>query len=291
MIGLKWEGPDGSLWDLRDGSSGVQLAQGSFVGLRNPPAGVFARESSFVDGQQITGWKLKPRPLELPLDVQGASEAEWFVRDRSIARAFRVDRPGKLTVVDPLGGRRTITARLDEDGGDDGEENDPAMMRGSSLLIPLIADDPWYYGQPIEKVFEYANPEQGFYGPTGYGPPFYLAPATFTGADTIYNPGDAEAWGVLELPGPAEGFFVRIGNRVISGFVDGYTLPAGRTLTIDTDPRRSVARLDTGENVTRKLTSTQFAAVPDGSTVPVEVIVYGPTVMTLTLTPRYLRAW
>lgn len=291
MIGVKWEGPDGSLWDLRDGSSGVQMAQGAVMGLRHAPAEVFTRKSSFVDGQEVTGWKLKPRQLELPLDVQGASEAEWFVRDRAISRAFRVDRPGRLTITDPLGGRRTITARLDEDGGDDGERDDPATMMASRLIIPLIADDPWYYGQEISKTFQYANPDRGFYGPTGYGPPFYLAPATFTGADTISNPGDAEAWGLITLPGPAEGFSIRIGNRLIEGFVDGWTLPEGRTLTIDTDPRRSIARLDTGENVTRKLTSTQFAAVPDGSTVPIEVIVYGDTLLTLTLTPRFLRAW
>lgn len=290
MIGVKWEGPDGSVWDLRDGSSGVQLSQGGVLGLRHAPSEAFTRQSSFVDGQQVTGWKLKPRPLELPLDVHGYSEADWFVRDRAISRAFRVDRPGRLTVVDPLGGRRTITARLD-DNDDDAMENDPAAMLASTMVIPLIADDPWYYGQPLVHRFEYANPDRGFYGPTGYGPPFYLSPATFTGDDTLVNPGDAPAWGMLELPGPAEGFVVRIGNRIISGFVDGYSLPEGRTLTIDTDPRRSTARLDDGTNVTRKLTSTQFAAVPDGSSVPIQVIVYGPTEMTLTLVPRYLRAW
>lgn len=290
MIGVKWEGPDGSLWDLRDGSSGVQISQGGVLGLRHAPSEVFTRQSSFVDGQQITGWKLKPRPLELALDIHGLSEQEWFVRDRALSRAFRADRPGRLTITDPFGGRRTIAARLD-DSDDDGLDDDPTSVFASTITMPLIADDPWYYGQPLRHAFEDASPDRNFYPASGFGPPFYLTPATFTGSDTLDNPGDAPAWGVLELTGPATGFRTSIGGRVISGFVDGYTLPAGRTITIDTDPRRSVARLDDGSNVTRYLTSTQFAAVPDGSSVPVETIVYGSGTMELTLTPRYLRAW
>lgn len=290
MIGVKWEGPDGSLWDLRDGSRGVQLSQGGVLGLRHAPSRVFTRTSSLIDGQEITGWKLEPRPLELPLDVHGLSEEEWFVRDRAISRAFRVDRPGKLTITDPYGGSRSILARLDSDD-DDAMDEDPSSVFGSVLTVPLIADDPWYYGPPVEHVFEDANPDRNFYPASGYGPPFYLASATFTGSDTLNNPGEAPAWGVLELTGPAENFTVRIADRIISGFVDGFTLAAGRTLTIDTDPRRSVARLDDGTNVTRMLTSTQFAAVADGSSVPVDTIVYGAGTMKLTITPRYLRAW
>lgn len=289
-IGVHWEGPDGSFWDLRDGSAGVQISQGGLLGLRHAPSEAFTTQSSFVDGQRVTGHRLKPRPLELPLDIQGTSPEEWFVRDRAITRAFRADAPGKLTIVDPLGGIRTITARLD-DNDDDGLENDPTAILGTALTIPLIADDPWYYGTALDHLFEYANPELGFYGRRGYGPPFYLAPATFTGADTLYNPGDAPAWGVLTLPGPCDNFEVRIGDRVIAGFVDGYSLPAGRTLTIDTDPRQSVARLDDGTNITRRLTSTQFAPIPPGANVPVNVVVYGDTEMSLALTPRYLRAW
>lgn len=290
MIGVKWEGPDGSVWDLRDGSSGVQISQGGVLGLRHAPAEAFVRQSSFVDGQEVTGWKLKARPLELPLDVHGVSEADWFVRDRAISRAFRADRPGKLTITDPMGGRRTITARLDGDD-DDAMENDPSSLFASTLTMPLIADDPWYYGQPIVHTFDDANPDASFYPAGGFGPPFYLAPATFTGADTLTNPGDAPAWGVLTLEGPAEGFSVNIGGRVISGFVDGFTLAAGRTLTIDTSPRRSTARLDDGTNVTRYLTSTKFSAVPDGSSIPMDVIVFGDGAMSMTLVPRYLRAW
>lgn len=290
MIGVQWEGADGSFWDLRDGSKGVQIGQGGLLGLRHPPVKVFTRESSFVDGQTLTGYKLAPRPIDLPLDVHGNSEAEWFTRERSISRAFRVDRPGRLIITDPLGGRRSILARLD-DTDDDALADDPAAMAASVITVPLVADDPWYVGDPIPHVFRNANPDRSFYPAGGYGPPFYLRPSTFTGADTLYNPGDAPAWGVLTIPGPCDGFVVDIGGRRISGFVDGWTLPAGRTLTLDTDPRRSSARLDDGTNVTRRLTSTQFAAVPDGSSVPINVIVYGDALATLTLTPRYLRAW
>lgn len=290
MIGVKWEGPDGSVWDLRDGSRGVQIAQGGVLGLRHAPTEVFKRESTFVDGQQMTGWKLKPRPLELPLDVHGLTEEEWFVRDRALSRAFRVDRPGRLTITDPFGGSRTITARLDGTD-DDAMDDDPSAVLGSTVVMSLIADDPWYYGQPVPYTFKDASPDRGFYPPNGFGPPFYLAPATFTGADTLENVGDAPAWGLLELQGPATGFRVVIGNRLISGFTPGFELEAGQTLTLDTHPRRSSARLEDGTNVTRYLTSTQFAAVPDGSSVPIEVIVYGDGEMALTLTPRYLRAW
>lgn len=291
MIGVKWEGPDGSIWDLRDGSQGVQISQGGVLGLRHAPSKTFVRTSSFVDGQEVTGWKLEPRPLELPLDVHGSSEEDWFVRDRAISRAFRVDRPGKLTITDPLGGTRSIVARLDGDD-DDAMDRDPASVFGSIIVMPLIADDPWYYGQPIRHPFATAeDPERGFFPPSGFGPPFWLGSAAFTGEDTVDNPGDAPAWGVLTLTGPAEGFSIKIGGRIISGFTPGYSLPAGRTITIDTRPRHSAAFLDDGTNVTRYLTSTQFTAVPDGSSVEVEALVYGTGTLELLLTPRYLRAW
>lgn len=289
MIGVKWEGPDGSLWDLRDGSRGVQLATGSLLGLRNPSAEIFTRQSSFVDGQAVTGWKLKPRDLELPLDVHGDTEEQWFVRDRALQSAFRIDRPGRLIVTDPLGGTRYITARLDPD--DPGLPEDPAASFATSFTISLVADDPWYYGTTLEHTFANADPARTFYGPTGYGPPFYLAPTTFTGADVLYNPGDAPAWGKITIPGPIDSFSFRIGGREISGFDDGYTVPEGRTLTIDTNPQNSAALLDDGTNITRRLGSTQFAPIPDGSAVPVEVIVFGDTVATLSLTPRYMRGW
>lgn len=290
MIGVEWQGPDGSIWNLRDGSRGVQIAQGSLLGLRNPPLKAFTRESSFVDGQTFTGYKFEPRPIDLPLDIHGNSEGDWFTRERTLARAFRVDRPGKLTITDPFGGRRTITARLD-DTDDDGLDEDPAAMQGSVLTIPLIADDPYYYGEPLDHEFKNATPGRGFYPPSGFGPPFYLAPSAFTGADTLDNPGDVPAWGVLTIPGPCSGFTVNIGGRRIEGFADGYSIPSGRTLTLDMDPRRSSAKLDDGTNITRKLTSTQFAAIPDGASVPIDVIVIGDTIATMTLTPRYLRAW
>lgn len=290
MIRVQWEGPDGSVWDLRDGSNGVQLGQGGLLGLRHPPVKVYTTDSSFVDGQRLTGHKLAPRPIELPLDIHAHTESDWFVRDRGILRTFRVDRPGKLTVVDPLGGRRTITARLD-DTDDDGLDIDPSVDMASTVTVSLIADDPWYYGQPIEHVFRNANPDRSFYPVSGYGPPFYLAASTFSGADTLNNPGDAPAWGTLTIPGPCEGFSLNLGGRMLEGFVGDYSIPEGRILTIDMDPRSSSAKLDDGTNVTRYLTQTQFAAVPDGSSIPVNVVVSGPTLATLTLTPRYLRAW
>jgi hypothetical protein len=70
-----------------------------------------------------------------------------------------------------------------------------------------------------------------------------------------------------------------------------FDIADGDTVTVDTRPFRKSALLSDGTNVTRALASRQFAPVPAGENVPVEVLTYGPSKSTLTLKPKFFRGY
>lgn len=291
MIGVHWRGWDGALWDLRRGPY-AYLTDAGLAGLRNPAIDVFTRTSAVLDGQVVTGWKVKPRDVFLPIDVwHPAGEVEWYGIQTALDRTFRPDRPGTLTITDPLGNIHEISLRLGGDAGDD-LASDPTTDAGLTTGYALVADDPWYLGPVVEHVFkDAAGPRRGFF-PTPGNPGFYLAPGTFTGADTISNPGDVDAWPVWTLEGPLDEFRIEVGGRVLSSRLQ---IPAGATLTIDTRPQRKIASLreadGTATNVTPELELAQFARIPDGADVPVNVAIAGTGTALARFRPRYFRAW
>lgn len=291
MIGVQWRGWDGSLWDLQRGPA--VLTNAGVAGLRMLAGDVFTRVSSTVDGQKVTGWRAKARDIFLPIDVSADSELAWAVLQEQLDRTFRPDREGTLIVTGPLGGVREVNARLEPDGGD-ALDNDPSADWGLETGYTLVADDPWYLGPEVVKVFENANtaPRDFYAGPGRMGPPFYLAPAVFTGADTLSNPGDVDVWPFWEIVGPVDSYRIDLGGRVIASDTP---VPAGSILTIDTRPTEKIARLTdsngTSSNATPTLELVQFARIPDGAEVPVNVTISGEGRARVRFRPRYFRAW
>lgn len=291
MIEVKWEGADGRVWDLTRGPN-VNLTQAGVAGLGMLAAETFVRTSATLDGQVVTGWKAKPRDIFLPIDVFSVrSELEWFSLQTALNRSFRPDRPGTLHVTDPLGNVRHIAARRVADG-DQALEVDPTVDMALETGFTLVADDPWYLGPLVEHEFtDAAGARRGFYpGPGETG--FYLAPATFTGAATVRNPGDVDAWPIWVLQGPVSEFRIEVGGRVIAGRFD---IPSGATLRIDTRPQRKSAMLTSAAglvtNVSPQLGQVQFARIPDGEAVPVSVVIAGTGRALVQLHPRYFMAW
>lgn len=283
MIGIKWRAPDGRMWDLVNGP--VTLANAS--GLRGVPFSVFVRESAVVDGQSVTGWKANPRPVVLALDIVGTSAASWEAIESSVMAGFRPDAYGTLFVTGPAGATRRIDCRLDE-SEDQGDEVDPSEDGGSRVVVPLIADQPFYRGRSRVIDFRSLTLDRLTYP----GPPFYFPSATADGETTLSNEGDVDAHGLWKFRGPIRRFEIEVADGLVAGDID---VPEGATLQLDTGPRSESLVLTNPDGstniVTNQLESIDFRAIPHGGRSRARVRVYGSGPASVTFAPNYFRAW
>jgi hypothetical protein len=278
-------GWDGSQWDLSHGP--FRLTEQSMSVLLAPETTAFVKQSAYVDGQRLVSWKTKPREFDLQIATAvRVGELAWLALDRAWKRIMRPDKTVDFHVTDGLGGVRTLTMRMVAELPV--LSVDASELRTTWLTYSMIADDPWWYGDPVVTTFDATADPVSFYGPTGYGPPFYLASASTPGLAEVSNRGDVDEWPVWTFYGPTPRFSARVAGRLVAGEFD---IADGDTVTVDTRPFRKSALLSDGTNVTRALASRQFAPVPAGENVPVEVLTYGPSKSTLTLKPKFFRGY
>jgi hypothetical protein len=186
--------------------------------------------------------------------------------------------------VHPAGDVRSLTARMVSE--ESGVDFDPSGLRRTNLVYKMIADDPWWYGDQQSTVFGAHAAPPSFYGPSGFGPPFYLASGSAAGAAVVANPGDEDAWGRRTSTRPTPRFSAVVAGERIAG---DFAIRSGDYITIDTHPTRQAALTADGTNVTRQLSAFGFAPVPAGDEVPVQVLTFGEGMTRLDLTPRFYR--
>lgn len=290
MIGVTWTGWDGSVWDLRTGS--VHLTDGGVEGLSMLDSDVFTRETALVDGQRFTGWRAKPRRVLLPVLIgQAATELEWLALDRAWWKTMRPDREGTLTVTAPDGSSRHIALRFDSDGGM-AMSRDPSRHRLTVAPLAMIADDPWWKGEPVVNSFNNGTAPVNFFGgASGLATPFIIGSANTVDSAALTNEGDIPAYPIHYFAGPLSAFSVSIDSKPVAGT---FALLDGQTLEVETAPSRQVAYLIQGEtktNVTRQLSSLEFTPIPAEETVHLDLLLTGTGSLIVAYTPRYFRAW
>jgi hypothetical protein len=282
-IGVKYRGPSGTLRDFVEGP--VYLA--NILGLRGVPFSTFLRESSVVDGQTVTGWKANARPVTLALDIIGSSPTSWEVLESEVLSDFRPDAYGTLFVTGPVGRTRQIDIRLDE-SEDQGDEADPSEENASRVVLPCIADQPYYRGRRRIISFPAATLNRKTYP----GPPFYFPNASSDGETTVYNEGDVDSHGVWTFPGPLNAFEIEVAGGVVSGEIE---VAERSTLTLNTSPLAESLVLTTEEGetqvVTESLNSVDFRAIPHGGSSRIRVRSFGAGTPSVSFSPLYFRAW
>ena len=290
MIGVTWTGWDGSVWDLHNGP--VYLS-GGIDGLLSMLTGTaFTRDTALTDGQYFTGWRADPRAGLMPVLIgQSETESEWLALERAWWRTMRIDRPGVLAVTAPDGTTRRITLRFVDDGGM-ASPHDPSRYRLTVAPLKMIADDPWWVGDTFTAAFSHATNAGNFYGNgAGFGPPFTLGSRDTTASATVTNPGDVPVWPTYIVTGPVTSFRAAIDGKAVEGT---YTLLAGQSIRIETSPARQVAfKVVNGAetNITRELSSVEFAPIPDGASVGLDIQIVGDGGIALHGVPKYYRAW
>lgn len=288
---MEWFGTDGSVWDLRHGP--VRATTAGIRGFGMPEIERHTSESSFIDGQRSSGFKVKAREAFLPLqfkttDVVATQRAWW----RSVAPG----EIGRLVVGDGHGGVRTLLCEYGDDGGMT-YEIDPHVLP-NRFGLTMVADDPWWKGPAVAHPFAEKPPARPGFGEQPGDPVLWISSSYANAGDVlIANPGDADAWPIWRIrgtdPAGVQAFRFELDGNVIAGSIP---VLYDQLLTINTDPEEQTAVLEgpgvvgTG-NVTRGLDSVEFAQVPKGRTGVAVVQLVGVGVAEIETTPHYYRAF
>lgn len=295
---VTWQGWDNSLWELTNPESGVVLVNQGVEGLHLPKFRQWTRQSPAVAGQTFAGSIAEPRTVVLPLLVfQDASSSDWVDHDRKFWRSLHPAREGTLTVSPAgIGYRRSLRCRLVPE--DHSFALDPAFAQWAQYVVTLVADQPFWAGPPVQGGWIGTGGDE-FYEETG--PHLVNIASGYTTADaSIKNDGDEDAWPVWTIIGPATSAHVGVGDNVLE---IPFEVEAGKAVVIDTDPRVQTAiEYDYTEvpggyfqnpvDRTADLTgSVDFAAIPAGGRVPINIAITGGGTIRVKVTPLYWRAW
>ena len=283
-----WTGWDGSEWDLSGLGSGVSLGSG-VRGLTMPPVQRFSTDSPGVAGSRWRGFRTQEREVFWPLRVyHEAKSQEWIEYDRALWATMHPARTGVWTVTHPDGSSRSLTLRCVDDGSH-AFDTDPALLGWARYAVTLVAEQPYWEGEPLTRSWKTVDPKPFFGGVVGgKGPTFYISSGSTLGNATMDNPGDVDAWPVWTIYGPTSSVSVGVGGKLVTV---PFAIADGDSLTIDTRPSAQTAFTAAGVEMTSQLSAFNFAPVPSGQSVPLSLSMVGNGVVQAALTPLHLRAW
>ena len=285
---MKWYGWDGSEWDLRDVSRGVVFADEDVEGLWFPEIDRHTSRAQGIPGTRWRGWDVSERDVFWPLLVfSRAGSREWLIHNDALMRTFHPERPGIWLVQTALGTRRL---RCRFNGGVGRFGRDPSMAGWHVYGVKLVAEDPYWVGDEVTITWESAGGGREFLPGSDSEDGFFLAGPYTSGAATVTNPGDVDAYWRHILRGPIDaGAKVGVSGKVI---VFGAPVAAGDMVTIDTRPDRLTITDATGASLFGSVTGAAlFPPVPAGRDVPVMIEFSGAGNITSTFEPSYLRAF
>jgi hypothetical protein len=300
FIEVSWTGVDGSMWDLTDYLSPVQLVSAEF-----PTMPQFTQQfaaSPARDGRRYEGttWQEANCILTVVVGDVVAPEGfkhrrkgtEWRLLDRAFRRSVSPDATGELTITDRNSGTlRRLRLRLDKPLTLPSAE-DPAILGVVTYSLILTADDsPWWEGPPVPAEFG-AGAKQGpfFGGPTG-NTLFYISQTDQLANATIHNPGDREAWPVWWARGPFLTAEVGIQDQTV---LLPFTRAAGEYVYVDSY-NQTITDQD-GKSLWDQMgfTDPVFAPIQPGETVSLHTALTGSdgrAGIGVTLTPLYEGPW
>lgn len=269
---FSWIDPDGVEWPLSNTSE--DLGWFTIMGPSGWGAAPIemATDSLPRGGESVRFIQSKPATIQWPLEIFGASHAEFVQRYRAISRAFtlttRRQQPGRLRVQRPDGTTREAECYYADGLGGEGEQNFLYARPVVSLFCP---EGKWRSTSPVVAVRSFTattndpgDPEDPGSGGSGTGTavsfysPFISltssrvvgsTPPEDTGTDpgddtgsgddsasltSVNNTGDVEAWPTWTITGPMTQ--LRAWNVTLgTRFALTYPLTDLQTITITTD--------------------------------------------------------
>ncbi|MDG4801725.1 phage tail domain-containing protein [Micromonospora sp. WMMD980] len=180
-------------------------------------------------GARVRHIQPQARVINWPLLVFGQTHTEFIERWRALVRAFTMTRrlgPGRLRVSRPDGSSREILVTYQ--GGLNGEAGQG--FTHDTAVVSLYCEDPyWRATEQLVTRYSFATLRP-------FLRPFpSLSSGRVLGEVEIVNPGEAEAWPTWTIIGPATGL-VATNYTTGQSFTLSYSLAAGQTITVTTDP-------------------------------------------------------
>ena len=272
---MTWTAANGEETVL-DGSTGITLLHGS-LGLEAPnPANIIDEYTGF-DGGALVHRRNPVRLIGLGLYLNHPTRIETRVAEL----AALIRGPGQLTWADDTF-TRTLRQVIYETGIDGSGITTPTER---VLSVSLVALDPWWYGPTESRDLVVGVEHTAFSAAIGFSS---LLPFNGGGTESVPITGDADAYPVFTITGPATTLVVGSGG---ASWEIAAALPAGETLVVDHRPTSRGPRLNGGPadwaNITeasRLFTmSAGLTTIISGSTGTT-----GATVVNVSWEPRYL---
>jgi hypothetical protein len=254
--------------------------------LHMPPFERYTSTSPASAGSRWRGVRTAERPGDWNLLVYSdGSSAEWLERDRGIWKTLVPEQTGILTATATDGKSRRL--RLRYDGGDHGFSADP-FKKGWALYQPmLVAEDPYWLGTEVVRSWAPENSQDFFSDDDTHL--FFISAGSTLDTATIPNPGDVEAYAVITVDG-TNGAMTNLSITIDGGTTALPDVGLGEVLVVDTDPAVATALLD-GVDVAGECDPWDPRGLPPGADVPVTIAATGTGTVSMSLTPRYYRAW
>jgi hypothetical protein len=311
-LAMKWVAK-GTEWALTDPKTGLFLMPG-VRGLGTVATTRHATESPAVAGSRFEGASYLDREVFWPIHIysdnrldQGSTGSiKWMERDRAFWRTMDPEDTGVWTVTHPDGAHRSLRLRFVSDG-DKVRDHDPMKRGWDSYGITLIAERPFWEGEPVVRSFNGQAPPPPFFEPTG--PQIVnIASGYSMETATIDNPGDVESYPRWFVEGPATMASVGVGSTVVDV---PFEVPEGQCLVIESDPdligatlydvapgastkpseRVEGVDLINPVDMTAALGEADFAPIPAGTAVPLSLTLVGLGKVEALLPTLFRRPW
>ena len=310
---MTWTGWDGSVWTLSDRDSGALLLAGT-RGLTLPPSRRVVDTSPAVAGSLHRGSVTDEREVFWPIKIfHGDGALAWVARDRAFRRTLDPDRPGVWAVTQPSGETRRLTCYFDNEGGQ-AFDTLPSLTGWARYGLTLVAEQPYWVGEPMVNSFKAPDPPEPFFEPNG--PQIINIVSSYSAENaTMDNPGDVESYprwyidGETIVVGDEPSASVGVGDLIVSV---PFAIPAGQCLVIESDPVNigatlydiapSGADMKPSDRVigvdlinpadrTADLGEADFGAIPPGASVPLSLTVSGTGKVECYLPTLWRAAW
>lgn len=244
-----WTDPDGVVWDLSAPHEVHGFLTTEQVGGWGATPIELITDPIARGGVEVRIPRIKERRLTWPLHVYGDTHVEFTARRRALMRAFTMTsirkRPGLLTVSRPDGDARCVEAWYEDGwGGNPGED-----VRYANPVLTLFCPQGYWRSvepEPVERVYDEGS------GDSFLDPYPTVSSGQLIGDTVIDNAGDAEAWPVWTITGPATALTA---TNLTTGaeFILTYALDDGEVATIDTRSHRPLVRGPAGQSIVGSL--------------------------------------
>ncbi len=280
---------DGSnTWEITNPSLGVFARREGLRGLGMPKVDHKTTETPAMPGASHDDLNYKPRDIFWPMQIfhDGSSE-EWLTRDSQFWDALDPTQEVRWTVYQTDGSSRWIDCRFVDDG-DWAPEIDPTYFGWANYGIRMVANSPFWKGDPIRRSWRTVAPVDFYADAPGV---IAISSSRSLSSAIITNPGKVNAYPKWKIIGPIAGATITIGGHTLEIPI---ALDADEFILLDTDPSQLTVIDHAGVDRYEEAGELDWRGwVPPRVATEITLTLDGDTggKVELEIVPQYLRAW